>query len=235
MAMAASPTEAIDPRGVALALHHLPTVQWIAPTVSRLAEKSGRNSGHHLRLKTPIKPEQFTVRPHIGTVVVHKDRNVTGNPNRPLRTIASQRLPLFVEGKLQRTADLEINFQFLADFFQGSRLAMRQVVRPLIPAVQFLLGPHGIEQNKVIQPPGILRLEMIKTLTLAARSRVHKVAPGLEQKRHFVSKNLIVFNRFNGPRICSKFVHLAGLNPAMLDEALKTDEKRIAGERRGCR
>src|SRR5258706_9407136 len=76
------PPQPLDPPLIAFRLHHVPAVQRISPALPRLAEEIGRDSRNHIGLEIFIQPEQFAVHPHVGAVVVHKDRDVPHNANR---------------------------------------------------------------------------------------------------------------------------------------------------------
>src|SRR3984957_17838188 len=76
------------------------------------------------------------MRPYIGAVMVHEDRDIAHHPYPPPRAVTPQRPPLFIEGKLQRASSEDIVGQLLARLLQSSRLAVRQVTRPLVPAFE---------------------------------------------------------------------------------------------------
>src|ERR1700729_2403067 len=102
------------------------------------------------------------MRPNGGAVVVHEDRDVAHNADLALRAVTTQRPPLFVKSELQRAPNLDIGEQLLTGFFQSGRLPMRETMRPPVPALEFLSGAQGIEQNEVIQPPSVFRTEILK-------------------------------------------------------------------------
>ena len=79
------------------------------------------------------------------------------------RTIAPQRPPLLVENELQRAPNPDVVGQFFAAFCKGRRIAMRQIVRPSIPGFQFVHGREGIEEDKIVEPPGIFCAEDFRT------------------------------------------------------------------------
>src|SRR5690348_7115543 len=70
------PAQAIDPPVVAAGAHRVPVVKRIAPTLAGRAERIGRNTGDYFRLQIVLQSEQFAIGPHIGAVVVHKNRDV---------------------------------------------------------------------------------------------------------------------------------------------------------------
>ncbi len=133
--------------------------------------------------------------PHVSAVVVHENGDVAHNANRALRAIPPQCLPLFVESKLQGAADLQVDRQILPRLLKCCRFTMRQLCRPFIPARQFVLGAQRIEQDKLVQPPGILRAEPLKALSRAVGSRSNKIASRLKQQRHLFRKDMVVLNR----------------------------------------
>jgi hypothetical protein len=101
--------------------------------------------------------------PDIGTVEIHKDRDIAHNANRTLRAIGSKRLPLFEEKELHGTADIEIVLHFRVRLLDRHWIAMSQFARPAVPAFQFETRAQAIEENEVIEPPLILPAEAFVT------------------------------------------------------------------------
>src|SRR5271154_5511239 len=150
------PAHAVYPPCVSLFFHHVPTVERIAPTLAILAEKIGRHSGDDLGIKFGVQAKQIGMRPDIGAVEIHEDRNVAHDTNRMFRTIGSKRLPLFEEKKLHRAADIEFFGHFQPYLIDGRRFPMTQSARPAVPAFEFETGAQAIEENKIVEPPSIL-------------------------------------------------------------------------------
>ena len=71
---------------------------------------------------------------------------------------------------------------------------MREIARPLVPALEFLPGAQRVEQNEIVQPPGIFRAEIFKAAQRIACGRAQKVPRRFKQQRHFLRENLIVFD-----------------------------------------
>src|SRR5580704_848489 len=147
------PPQPLNPPFISSRLHHVPAVKRISPPLPSLAEEIRRHAGHYFRLQVLLQPEKFAVHPDVGAVVIYEDGNVAHDANRAFRAIPPQRLPLFVKGKLQRAADLQVVRQLLPRLLQRSRFALRQPCRPFIPARQFLLSTQRVEQNEIIKPP----------------------------------------------------------------------------------
>ena len=93
--------------------------------------------------------------PDVGAVVVHEDRNIPDDADVPLAAVAPKITPLLVKRKLQGAAYPQVLGQFLTSLGQSRGLPMRQLMGPLIPAGQLVLGAQRIEKNEVIEPPGI--------------------------------------------------------------------------------
>src|SRR5207247_5185841 len=94
------PAQAIYPPVVTSRLHYAPIVERTPPALAGGAESIGRNAGDCLGLKIVFsQAEKIPVRPHIGAVVVHKDRDIPHHPDRVLSAIKAQRMPLFEKEK----------------------------------------------------------------------------------------------------------------------------------------
>src|SRR5580658_1897074 len=164
IAVSRRPAQSLHPPLITLRLHHIPAVKRIPPALSGLAEEIRRHARNHLGIKILFQPEQFAVHPDVGAVVINKDGEIAHDADRALRTIAPQRLPLLVEGKLQGAANLQFDGQLLARLLYCVRFAMRQSRRPFIPARQFLLGTQRVEQDEIVEPPRVPGTEMFKAL-----------------------------------------------------------------------
>src|ERR1700757_183388 len=103
------------------------------------------------------------MRPDVGAVVIHEDGDIAHDADGPLGAVAPQCAPLLVKGELEGAANLDIVGELFTRFFQGSGLAVSEIVRPPVPALEFLLGTKRVEQNEVVEPPGIVRLKTLET------------------------------------------------------------------------
>src|SRR3984957_5264025 len=177
------------------------------------------------------------MRPYIGAVVIHEDRDLPDHIYPPLRAVTPQRPPLFVECKLQRASSESIVGQFLAGFLQGIWLTVRQVTRPLVPAFEFAARAQGIEQNEVLQPPNIFRTETFKLAQRTARSRAQKVPRSLKQQRHLLREDPVVFDRsgsWTGSWRRVSRLDFRSLDPATLGQPFQANQQRVSSESR-CR
>src|SRR5208283_4269615 len=169
------PAHSVDPPRVSSLLHHVPAIKRITPALAVFAEKIRGHTSDHFGIEFGVQPKQIGMGPDTGVVETHEDRDVTHDPNRMLRAISSQRLPLFEEKKLHDAAGIEIFLHFRTSLRHRHRIAMRQFARPVVPALQLETRPQAIEENKVIEPPLILPAEIFVTRTAVGRSRAHKI------------------------------------------------------------
>src|ERR1700722_18071183 len=160
------------------------------------------------------------MRPDVGAVVVHEDGNIAGNTDRALRTIKPQGLPLFVKSKLQWGTNFEVGGKFLAYFFKSCRFAVRQLARPAIPAFQFVPLTERVEENKIVEPPGVLGTELIEAFADPPCGRGGEILRSLEQQGHFAGKDLVILDR---ARFRCQGTQLCGVDPTMLCEAFQAD------------
>ena len=123
--------------------------------MASLAEKIRGNAGNDFRIQIAVQAKQLSMHPDVGAVVVHEDRNIPDDADVPLAAVAPKIAPLLVKRKLQGAAYPQVLGQFLTSRGHSGRLPMRQLVGPLIPAGQLVLGAQGVEKDKFIEPPGI--------------------------------------------------------------------------------
>ena len=77
------------------------------------------------------------------------------NPNRFLRAIMPQGVPLFPEKELQHAANGQFWVKRPLSRFDRGLLTPCQRRRPMVPIFTVLLA-KGIEQNEIFQPPEVL-------------------------------------------------------------------------------
>ena len=164
VAVVGGPAQALDPPLVAAGLHDVPAVERIAPALSGLAEKIWGDAGDDFGTQIFVEAEQVGLSPDIGAVVVDEDGDVANDADGALRTVAAQGPPLFVEGELQGAADFELDGKFFPKFIQSDGIAMGKIVGPLIPAFQFLVSANRVEQDEIIEPPGIAGAEAVEAV-----------------------------------------------------------------------
>ena len=130
------PAQPIDPPRVSALLHHVPPIQGITPVLAGFTEEIRRHSGDDLGFTISIEAKEVRMRPDIGTVKVHEDRNIADHPDRTLCAISAQRLPLLEEEKLDDTAGLEIVMHLGSLLGQRPRITMSQLARPVVPTFE---------------------------------------------------------------------------------------------------
>ena len=103
------PAEALQPPAIACGAKRVPVVERIPPALASGAEVIGRHARDDFGKEIAFaQAEQITVRPHVRALIVHKNRDVTDDADRFLRTIILQRTPLLPEEELDRAAPREI-------------------------------------------------------------------------------------------------------------------------------
>src|SRR6185437_2291314 len=103
------------------------------------------------------------MRPHVGAVVINKDRDIADHLDRFLRAVISNRVPLLPEKKLQNPPHRQLRTRILPQFMQCRRIPARELRRPLTPIPSVPLA-QKIEYDEVFQPPFVLDAESIEVL-----------------------------------------------------------------------
>src|SRR6266436_1786350 len=152
----------------------------MAPALAVFAEKIRGHAGDDLGIEFRRQAIQIGVGPDVGAVEVYKDRDVAHDSNRTLSAIGSERLPLFEEKELHDAADIEIVEHFRVRLLERRRIAMSQLAGPVVPAFQLETRAQTIEENEVIEPPLVLRAEILITGAGIRCSGPHKVARRFE-------------------------------------------------------
>src|SRR5450759_158655 len=127
------PLEAGDPPGVAILRHHIPTVQRVAPQLAGRAEVVRRDPGNQSWLALSVEVEEICVRPGVGTVVGHEDRDIADDADATLVGVRFQAGPLSVELVLRVLVERDQVLQSHAPVFERTRLARGDVLLPFIP------------------------------------------------------------------------------------------------------
>src|SRR5579859_3225009 len=81
------PTEPLHPPVIAGGPNRIPVVERIAPTLSSGAEVIRWHAGNDLGLQIFVQAKQIAMRPDVGTLVIHKDGNVSHHANGFLRAV----------------------------------------------------------------------------------------------------------------------------------------------------
>ena len=79
------PAQAIDPPLVASRPDRIPVIERSAPALAGGAESVGRNAGDHFRLEIVLQAKKVAMRPHVGAVVGHEDRDIAHHADGALR------------------------------------------------------------------------------------------------------------------------------------------------------
>src|SRR5271157_6460004 len=113
-------------------------------------------------------------------------------------------------------------------------------MRPAIPGLQFVPRTQSVEKDKILQPPRIFLAEIFQSSQHIIGGSMQEIARRLEQQRHLLRENVVVFYRAGSGRQPVEFyrvescrVKLCQLNPAALRQALQADQQRIPGKSRG--
>src|ERR1019366_5098076 len=150
----------------------------------------------------------------------------------PFRAIGAKRLPFVVKKELDRAADVEIVLHFRACLSQRLRIAMRQFVRPVVPALQLKTGAQCVEEDEVVEPPLILVGEVFIAGATIRRGGVQKVSCRFEKERQFLVESRRVIDRLGSG---GKDVELRAVDPTAISEPFQADQERIPGKSRGGR
>src|ERR1700681_2389863 len=191
------PAHTVDPPCISLLLHHVPAIKRMAPALAVFTEKIWGHAGDDFGIEVGVQTKQIGVGPDIGAVEIYKDRDVAHDADRMLRTIGSERLPLFEEKKLHDAADIEIVEHFRVRFLDRGRLAMSQFAGPVVPAFQLETRAQTVEEDEVVDPPLVLPAEGLETRASVWRSGAREVARSFEQQWQLPAENRRVIHGFD--------------------------------------
>src|SRR5713101_218356 len=223
------PAHPVDPPRISLLLHHVPAIKRIAPALAVCAEKIRRHAGDDFGIEFGIQAKQIGMSPDIGAIEIYEDRDVAHDPNRMLRAIGSQRLPLLEEKELHGASHIEFVEHLRVLLVQRHRIAVSQFTGPAIPAFQLETRAQAIEENKVIEPPLILPAEVLVAGAGVRGSGAHEVACRFKQQRQLPVENRWVVH---GPGTATQRVDPSAVNPAAISEPLQADQQRISSKGR---
>src|SRR5258706_441777 len=108
--------------------------------------------------------------------VVQADK-VADDADAILAAMLMQPFPLIKEGELQRAFDLQLVGVFLANGVDRSRFAESDGARPLVPALAIESFAQHIEEDKILQPPGVLLTKALEAAVLGRYIRRALQAP----------------------------------------------------------
>ena len=225
--IARQPAHAVDPPRVSLLLHHVPAIKRIAPALAVFAEKIRRHAGNDFGIERGVQTKQIGMRPNIGAIEIHKDRDVAHYANRLLRAISSQRLPLLVEKKLHRAAHVEFVMHFGLRLGDRDRIAVNKFARPMVPAFKLETRAQSIEKDEVIEPCLILPAKIFKTPACRRSGGAHESGePPRTTKAAYDGKPRII----HGPTAIGYSIDRCAVDPATIGETLQANQQRITSE-----
>ena len=168
------------------------------------------------------------MRPHIGAVVGHKDRNVADDLNAVTMGVIFHRLPLAEEKKLTKLLRLHRVGILLSCRLQRLRLPTHQIIFPSRPhrAVVTLLQRH--EQSKVIQPRRIFLLERFKLVAQNFRAFVIGI--------HRIKQRQLVLNDGSIIHVViwkiRNAIQIRSAQQTLCQKFIGADQIRVTGKRR---
>src|SRR5690242_21885435 len=109
VAVQRSPAKAVDPPVVAAGFHRRPIVKRAAPALPGGAEGVGGNAGDDLRFEVVLsEAKEVAMRPHVGAVVIDKNRDIAHHPDGALGAVKPQGMPLLVEEELNHATKINL-------------------------------------------------------------------------------------------------------------------------------
>src|SRR6185369_7999353 len=157
-----APAQAVDPPVISTRPDRIPVIKRSAPALAGGAEGVRRDTGNSLWFEIVLQAKKFAVRPHVSTVISHKDGNIAHHPDGTLSAVTPQGMPLRVKEELNHAAKVRLGVQIFAGRGQDRNLAAGQAARPLLPASPVIAFAQHIEQDKVFQPPCISGTKALK-------------------------------------------------------------------------
>src|SRR5689334_22141684 len=104
------------------------------------------------------------MRPDVRTVVADEDSNVADDLDSTLRGRRPDRTPLLGKKELDDAMELQLLCKLVVRPVEGFRLTRGEFNRPGIPGGTIEALAQTGEQNKILQPPIILRAEALETV-----------------------------------------------------------------------
>ena len=92
--------ETLNPPAKILLLHGIPLVQRIPPKLAGFTEIIGWHASHPEAIPLFIYFEQMRISPHIGTVMIHKNRNIANHADALAIGVGLELIPLPVKLEL---------------------------------------------------------------------------------------------------------------------------------------
>ena len=145
--------EAADPPAVAVLPHPLPVVERVTPELAVLAERVRRTPGHRRGAVLPVELELLRLRPDVGRIQRHIDRQIADQTNAKPVHIVAQRVPLAEKHILYVGKQPHIVRQQRPIARHGLRTMQTKIrVRPLRPRQHIKMALERHEQRVVREP-----------------------------------------------------------------------------------
>ncbi len=176
--------DAIDPPVAVVLEQHIPAIERVAPALAGLAEVVGRNAGDADGREIGVKLEEVGVSPDIGAVVGDKDGDIADEADGAVAAVMAQGLPLPVKGELDDAFHLKRGGELGAEPRERLWAAVRDFFGPGVPGSGGMLTAQDIEENKIVEPVGVVRAVFLEGLPLLRRVAGEEAGGGLLEQRH---------------------------------------------------
>src|SRR5712671_2144855 len=117
------PAKALHPPVIAILLHHIPAVEWVAPALAGDTEIVWGDAADRCWIQVSVELEQVRIRPDIGAVIVEEDGDIADHANRTFGSVVAQRVPLLKKEELHDPVGGENLLEFARRFLHGCWLS----------------------------------------------------------------------------------------------------------------
>ncbi len=213
-----------DPPAVAVARHHVPAVERVAPVLAGRAEVVRRHPRDDRGPVGLVQGEEVRVGPDVGAVVGDEDRQIADDADLPLARRPAHRLPVAEEAVLAEALERDRGGLLLARRGQRPRLPRGERRRPGVPGRVAVRGAQRPVERVVVEPAGVLGAERPVVVPRP------EAPEGAAQQSRLEGVDRLVVDPPRRPH--RRVRQVRRFEQAVRQQPVGADQQRIPGERR---
>ena len=199
----------LDPPGISIFLHLIPSVERISPKLACGREGIRWNTCRCFLDTVFIKLQKIGVGPSVYAVGSHEDRDIPHNLHTFFICIFLELIPLGIEEILEDTIYVHKTLLLFSGLVHSLLLSYPEILRPYAePSGIIIFCTKGLEESIVFKPPTLFFPKCSKVFQVFFLTLGQEVCSSLEEHRHLQFPCLSIVDSFVFIRLYQDVVYI---------------------------